>query len=867
MDIAQLQQQATEYLARGQYNDAVALYQQCIDRHPTETSNYWYLGLALLLQGEELEAQAVWLSALAQLTPLEVETCLADLIQVLETQALRYLQLSEPQLAEKLYGQILELDSARAEAHYNLGIAISYRGDYDAAIACWQRTTELKPDFVDAYYDRGCVLQKLEQFSEAISCYLKALEIQPERTEIHYHLGICLFRIDKLDEAIACFQKAIQLQPDYTPAYGEWGAALLEQGKLEEAIACFHQTIRLKPAFAQAYFNWSQALASTGERDRINDRACFLKALQIELNSAEVYFYLGKILAEKNKPIEAIAAYNKALPIKPDLNKIYFDLGKILVQQGKLVEAIAAYKKALNGGGDLAQLYLYLAKALAQQNNIIEAVIFYQKSLEINPGLTEVYFELGNTLVSSGKLNEAIACYQQYLNIQPNSANVCCNLGIAFAQLDNSEEAIACFQQVLEINPNLAGTIYNVMMSLVHQGRLNAANADFQKVLPVDPPKSFYNSTLEWAVTCNLDRTNYINIYSQNRIYLKLPKTADNTVHFSFRFGSQIDLPATFVAIVPDGRYWLDSEQIQTAIITSDNKLLADISPDYPILSPDHPDKHPSNHSIFSVEKLPPARNINGAVAVLSGLSNDIYFHWMFDVLPRIQLLRSSGIQIADIDYFLINTRKFLPFHQETLAALEIPETKRLENYNYPHIKAEKLIVPSFPGSPAWMPKWSCDFLRHVFIPRRVMKEPEKIERIYISRGSVTSRRILNEDEVISVLHKFGFKSIILEAMSVAEQARLMASAKVVVAPHGSGLTNLVFCSPGTKVIEIFSPNYVYPCYWLVSNLVGLEYFYILGETLNSVYFHQLIYPNSKVEDIFVDINSLLKIMKFAEAI
>lgn len=254
-------------------------------------------------------------------------------------------------------------------------------------------------------------------------------------------------------------------------------------------------------------------------------------------------------------------------------------------------------------------------------------------------------------------------------------------------------------------------------------------------------------------------------------------------------------------------------------------------------------------------------------MAVLSGLSNDIYFHWMFDVLPRIKLLQSGGLEIADIDYFLINSRKFLPFHKETLDALGIPETKRLENYNYPHIKAEKLIVPSFPGSPAWMPKWSCDFLRNVFIERQAIKEPEKIEYIYISRGSVTSRRILNEDEVINVLNKFGFKSVTLETMSVAEQASLMASAKVVIAPHGSGLTNLVFCSPGTKVIEIFSPNYVYPCYWLVSNLVNLEYFYLLGEIFNSIYFHQLIYPNSKSEDIFVNINSLLKIMKFAEVI
>ncbi|NET60866.1 MAG: glycosyltransferase family 61 protein, partial [Symploca sp. SIO2E6] len=91
-----------------------------------------------------------------------------------------------------------------------------------------------------------------------------------------------------------------------------------------------------------------------------------------------------------------------------------------------------------------------------------------------------------------------------------------------------------------------------------------------------------------------------------------------------------------------------------------------------------------------------------------------------------------------------------------------------------------------------------------------------------------------------------------------------LAQAQVVVAPHGSGLTNTVFCSPGTKVIEIFSPNYVYHCYWLLSNLVGLEYYYLLGETLPGYILHQLIYPNSRIEDIFVNLDELSKIMKFA---
>ena len=47
--------------------------------------------------------------------------------------------------------------------------------------------------------------------------------------------------------------------------------------------------------------------------------------------------------------------------------------------------------------------------------------------------------------------------------------------------------------------------------------------------------------------------------------------------------------------------------------------------------------------------------------------------------------------------------------------------------------------------------------------------------------------------------------------MSVAEQVELFVYADVVVAPHGAGLTNLLFCREGTRIVEIFPPTYINP--------------------------------------------------------
>ncbi len=67
--------------------------------------------------------------------------------------------------------------------------------------------------------------------------------------------------------------------------------------------------------------------------------------------------------------------------------------------------------------------------------------------------------------------------------------------------------------------------------------------------------------------------------------------------------------------------------------------------------------------------------------------------------------------------------------------------------------------------------------------------------------------------------------------MSVKEQVKLFAEAELVVAAHGAALTNLVFCSPGTRIVELFPPDYVNVCFWALSTQVdGLEYRYLVGE-------------------------------------
>ena len=137
-------------------------------------------------------------------------------------------------------------------------------------------------------------------------------------------------------------------------------------------------------------------------------------------------------------------------------------------------------------------------------------------------------------------------------------------------------------------------------------------------------------------------------------------------------------------------------------------------------------------------------------------------------------------------------------------------------------------------------------------------------KKIYISRARARARHIINEDAVTQLLNKFGFETVYLEEMSVIDQVTLFSNAHVVVAPHGSGLTNLVFCSPKTIVIELFSPHYLRTDYWMISQLLELKHYYCLGESFNCPPLRNIMYQNSLTEDILVNLSSLELVLKAA---
>lgn len=294
-------------------------------------------------------------------------------------------------------------------------------------------------------------------------------------------------------------------------------------------------------------------------------------------------------------------------------------------------------------------------------------------------------------------------------------------------------------------------------------------------------------------------------------------------------------------------------------IITRDGKIFLDAI--Y------HSNNQNNDHELLHRYILPASKPIKGTLAVIASGSPNSYYHWMLEVLPRLELLRLSGISY---DSLYVPELRY-PFQKATLKSLKIAEDKLIEAGKDTHFQADNLVVTSLPtlavekGREEYramaLPLWVVNFLRERFLAEPVEEGSQDL-KIYISREKAQKRRILNERELIASLKTRGFSILCLEDFKVEEQAALFNRAALVVAPHGAGLTNLVFAHENTKVIEIFHPDYLSDCFFHMTQLLKQRHDYTIADKAFKTSYHKVWHQltgKDQLKDVIVDLKVLLE--------
>jgi capsular polysaccharide biosynthesis protein len=204
-----------------------------------------------------------------------------------------------------------------------------------------------------------------------------------------------------------------------------------------------------------------------------------------------------------------------------------------------------------------------------------------------------------------------------------------------------------------------------------------------------------------------------------------------------------------------------------------------------------------------------------GTVFSMIGDDAGNLYHWTFDVMPRLRLL--SPARRAQVR---VLARLRHPFHRASLEAAGFPPASIVPAESTALYRTEELLAAKVMKGPT---PDNLAHAREIYLKAAHSVPAAKTPgRLYISRANATSRRVLNENELLRMIEPHGFKPVFMETLPLAEQLALFRDAGAIIAPTGAALAHLHLCRPGTRLLILMPVGCADFLYRDLSRTVGL---------------------------------------------
>jgi hypothetical protein len=221
-------------------------------------------------------------------------------------------------------------------------------------------------------------------------------------------------------------------------------------------------------------------------------------------------------------------------------------------------------------------------------------------------------------------------------------------------------------------------------------------------------------------------------------------------------------------------------------------------------------------------------QRLRGVFTTVHGSGARNFWHWLADYLPRIYTLERA---LPDRPITVVMPASLPATQRESLACV-LPPSFRALYLDAGWVRLEHFWWASMVSGRCngLLPQAYFDFIRRrIFAHYGLPPVHQPTHRLYITRSGAKWRRIRNEAETRALLEGFGFVTVELGRMSLAEQVALFHSADVVVGPHGAGLGATVFGGP-LRVVVLYAtrvpPNYFHT----MAKGLGQRHYFVLHD-------------------------------------
>lgn len=226
----------------------------------------------------------------------------------------------------------------------------------------------------------------------------------------------------------------------------------------------------------------------------------------------------------------------------------------------------------------------------------------------------------------------------------------------------------------------------------------------------------------------------------------------------------------------------------------------------------------------YLYQTVPSATHIENTLYACGGIYSN-YYHWLMFLMAKVRPEFAGDCKTLAI------SEPQTEFQRSGLQALATAYGfQPVHVSNNADLSVGNLAFP-YQGGTTGVDPHPCVTETFSVLKQRLGDQPSPHRRIYISRSDTSQRRLVNEREIETALEERGFKIVSLTGMNLSEQISLFHNATDIVGPHGAGLTNVGFCQPGNRVLELQNPAHINWCMKKIAAISKLEYGHLMGES------------------------------------
>lgn len=223
------------------------------------------------------------------------------------------------------------------DAYYLLGDAQQKQKNNAGALESYQRAIAAKPLSYQAYRNSADIYRSESRFTEAIEISKRALLLYPTDGSIYTDLSWYYSLADRHEEAVQAALSGIKYLPQQYMAFTNLCRAYNDTKQYPGAIVACNNALRLNPTDGETYFYLARAYDLSGRT--ADATKAYAKAVtgMVEFTRnnpdySDGFYLLGNAYFSDNQVDKAIEAYNKCLDLNPRFAKARLNLGRAYIR-------------------------------------------------------------------------------------------------------------------------------------------------------------------------------------------------------------------------------------------------------------------------------------------------------------------------------------------------------------------------------------------------------------------------------------------------------------------------------------------------------------------------------------------------------